>query len=142
MIDRDAPPAVHAQGILDSIEANPESFDMRHWMKGVMHLYPEEAPSCETTLCAAGWAVHNAGYTLSIQGKYSHGGAMAVDDKLHLHEVSVVARKLLGLKRAYSAYLFLDMGDSEAKTVLRDIAKGMDPNHAVKLEMERLGWQA
>lgn len=63
-------PSAVAQAALDSIRARPAAFNMSLWFSpngnptGVGSLAPDEKPACGSTLCAAGWVVHVAGWTL------------------------------------------------------------------------------
>jgi hypothetical protein len=58
--------------ILVAVEAKPELFDMRDW-----HGDTDAGPTCETTHCRAGWAVHlagEAGYALESRYDAAYAG--------------------------------------------------------------------
>lgn len=138
MIDRDAPPAVHAQGVLDAIGADPEAFDMGFWLWGTEHLAADAEPSCGTTLCVAGWAAHNAGYDLSRRRDVQVGGIaispqepIAVASPQEAGYISEIARRLLGLDDESADILFAECGADDAMEILRRIAAGEDPDEAV-----------
>lgn len=59
-------PAEVAAAVLEAIEASPDAFYMDDWanLPDDTPLQPYVAPSCGTTLCAAGWAAHLTGWTL------------------------------------------------------------------------------
>lgn len=62
-------PAAVAAAVLDQIEAHPEAFDMRSWVElndGSHVLPPTMLPTCQTTLCAAGWAAHVTGWHIVV----------------------------------------------------------------------------
>lgn len=142
-IPADAPPAVHAQGVLDAVAANPEAFDMLDWFRGprildAIHagiapeLRPDEELSCGTTLCAAGWVCHNAGY--KIRGNLGDRGMgrpyvtnykvtpQAAPDAAP-RDIQAVAEQLLGLTEDQSNQLFFT-DDDHALAALRRIAAG------------------
>ena len=64
-------PAIDAK-ILAAVTARPGSLDMAHW-----HGADDAGPSCETTHCRAGWAVHlagEAGYALERRFDAAYAG--------------------------------------------------------------------
>lgn len=136
LIPVDAPPAVHAQAFLDAVAAQPKAFNMSEWLKMVGRdalsgLEPVQEvgspPACGTTMCAAGWIVHNAGYTLrgvledGWRPYFSRFEAIAPNGRAD--DVGLVAAGLLGLNPGESEELFYG-DDLHALAVMRRIARG------------------
>lgn len=103
-----------ARRILDAIETYPDSFDMDNWYFNIggNPLRPDQAPSCGTTLCVAGWAAHLSGWTLS------NGEAIKNGEKRYISDVGAEA---LGLDDEASVNLFFG-SDSAAREILEEMA--------------------
>lgn len=115
-------PAEHAQGVLNSIEAEEAAFNMHAWIINTPDggLKPDQLPSvCGTTLCAAGWFAHNAGWTI-------RPGGMATKDGVESH-VEEVALDLLEASDRELGWLFY-CNDLTAKNALRELAAGNMPD--------------
>lgn len=111
-------PAQHAQKALDSIRANPDSFNMDFWVNWnqphtrSVYLEPD-GDLCGTTMCVAGWVAHNAGYPLDLSGY--------TDDEVHAKDIAAQA---LELDWAQSTQLF-NTNESTAIKVLERLATGI-----------------
>lgn len=126
-------PAAHAQAALDGINADPASFNMGSWLghrdDGRSPLYrhfalkPDANPaSCNSTLCAAGWVAHNAGYFL-LRSRTGDTYARTQLSPLPL-SISGIAGNLLGLEDEQAFDLFHATAP-EAKYALGLIARGV-----------------
>ncbi|MDG9709778.1 hypothetical protein [Streptomyces sp. DH10] len=75
-------PADVASAVLDAIEAQPDVFsmDLWAWLPEAIRLPPEEAPTCGSQLCAAGWAAHVTGWTLVSLPTEEEAEVTGVDD--------------------------------------------------------------
>lgn len=114
------PPAEHAQGALDSIELEEQAFNMGRWCSNVPEegLLPNVRPSsCGTTLCAAGFVAHNAGWRIIPGGDAEKDGVS--------RHVEDVARDLLGPNTDWIFYTNAET----AKNALRMIAEGFVPSY-------------
>ncbi len=116
------------QEILNAIQLNPYNFDMSswfnanyNWTNGTVNapaLMPDADPECGTTLCIAGWAVHQAGYVM-----YADGISCKIPDAWEIKNIELVARDYLGLEGAEADWLFT-RGNSTAIEYLTLLAKG------------------
>lgn len=137
-IDCTAPPKEHAQGVLDSIAQNPDSFDMGNWLN-CSSLKSTDSVNCGTTMCAAGWLAHNAGYDMA---RNTHGGRylgfrQGIGFGKRLPEIGA---DLLALTEEQADDLFYS-SKAYAIAVLRLIANGYAPEGSESLNafLERHG---
>lgn len=88
-------PAAVARATLEAIDAERDAFRMDAWINlpyGRKSLGPEDHPStCGTTLCAAGWACHVAGYIITADEMVYRPGSSKRES------IRDVAARLLGL---------------------------------------------
>lgn len=70
------PNAELAYRVLDHIDAHPEQWDQSHWWSDRAEIWPGGAavPTCGTSGCFAGWAVHLSGE--QVQRGYVNGEAV------------------------------------------------------------------
>lgn len=113
-----------AAAVLDAIEANPGSFNMRNWFWSAdsRSLAPDQNV-CGTTMCAAGWAAHVTGWTLLAKccdeaGDCDHPGVMARRGD-EVFPVEVVGAEALGLRWGDD---FFYASENTALQCLREIA--------------------
>lgn len=119
----DATPAEHARAALASIEADPAGFDMGCWFYAqgddVLLAATEVEPHCGTTMCAAGWIAHNAGFDLME----ADGDVIADQEGYGAVEVGTLGAQLLGLTTWQANDLFTT-SNGRAIGVLRRYANG------------------
>lgn len=112
------PNAQLAQRILNEITAHPEAFNMADWCD----IWEEEfrpsddAVSCGTTMCVAGWACHLEGYTLGD----GIDGSFAFKPGEKPEHIQAVALRLLDLP---DSSLFFT-SEEVATHLLRQLAAG------------------
>lgn len=112
-------PAAVARATLEAIDAERDAFYMGSWIDlppDRRSLKPGERPEeCGTTLCAAGWACHAAGYVITADDlAYLPGSSKR-------ETIRDVAARLLDLPRGT---LLFFVSEKRAYAGLKEIADG------------------
>lgn len=124
-----------AAKIVEKIEANPATFDMDSWIRRSDYddpardsITPDEAPNeCDTTLCAAGWAVHLSGYDIAYGGpvlsREEREELNIAPDSYGQDSWVCLGAALLGISRSSAWHIFATT-EEDALHHLRSIANG------------------
>ena len=83
-------------------------------------------PSCDATLCLAGWACILNGYTLEYDAEEEETFVVKDDKRV---PVDVKGRELLGIDEEVADWLFCETNDEQALDALDALAEGNLPGH-------------